>query len=133
MLSHSAPASVTLESVVPEKYLEEVRDAFDGAPLPVTLQEDLTVTRYWSDPEREVGRWVTLQPGLSPDEARAVLALPNDNLATYASPFVIPKGNTVFVDTVASQVDDVKRFGSYAVGGGFQIYVPDPNVLKPVR
>lgn len=69
---------------------------------------------------------------LSPEDARAMLALPNDNWATDTSRFVIPKGNTVFIGTVASQVDDVELFGSYAVGGGFQIYVPDPNILKPV-
>lgn len=91
------------------------------------------MTRYWSDPEHKVGRWVTLRPDLSPEDARAILALPNDNLATNSSRFVIPKGNTVFIGTVASQVDDAELFGSYALGGGFQIYIPDVSTLKPIR
>ncbi|RMD66917.1 hypothetical protein D6833_00880 [Candidatus Parcubacteria bacterium] len=129
-LSHSVPASVSLEDVVPEKYLDEIRDAFDGEPIPITLQEDLTVTRYWSDPERKVGRWVTLRPDLHPEKARSILALPNDNLATNSSRFVIPKGSTVFVGTAAPQVDK-SWAGHYATGGGLQIYIPDPAVLLP--
>jgi hypothetical protein len=130
-LSHSVPASVSLEDVVPEKYLDEIRDAFDGEPIPITLQEDLTVTRYWSDPERQVGRWVTIRPDLSPEDARALLALPKDNLATNPSQFVIRRDSTVFVGTVAPQVGK-SWAGPYAVGGGLQIYVPDLTRLVPV-
>jgi hypothetical protein len=123
ILSRSIPAPGKWTDFVKSSQVRvaEVEDAFVSAPMPLILQEDLTVYRYWSDPQRQVGRWTTLNPNLSPDEARAILALPNDNLATDLSQFVIPKGTTILVGTAASQTHKGWA-GAYAIGGGLQLY-----------
>ncbi len=131
VLSRSMPAPGEWTDFVPVKYLDEVGEAFDGNPVAVILQDDLIVYRYWSDSKKQVGHWVTTNPHLSADEARAILALPNKNWATNLTSFRIPKDTTVLIGTVAQQTGRPWA-GSYAVGGGFQIYVPDTSNLIPV-
>jgi len=97
-------------------------------PQAIKLDEPLTAYRYWSNPDLQVGHWLTLNPNLSPAEARALLALPNENLATQVTSFIIPKDVIVLIGTVAEQTTTV-GFGTYAIGGGFQIYLPDLSVL----
>jgi hypothetical protein len=56
------------------------------------------------------------------------VALPNANTATSVTQWVIPENSTIISGTVAGQTL-TPGFGSYATGGGFQIYVLDPNAL----
>ena len=102
--------------------------AFDGEGVAVKLNNTVTVYRYWSQAGREIGRWATVYSNLSPAEARALLALPDENLATHVTEFVIQKDAVVIVGKTASQTM-APWAGPYAVGGGIQIYIPDPSVL----
>jgi len=57
-----------------------------------------------------------------------MLALPNNNPATNITAFGIPKDVVIIVGKASSKI--TKNWaGPYAVGGGIQIYVPDPSVL----
>jgi hypothetical protein len=88
----------------------------------------LTAYRYWSNPASETGNWLTLNPNLTPEEARALLSLPNNNLAVNTTEFIIPEDTVIVIGDAASQVAE-EWAGSYAIGGGFQIYVPNLSVL----
>ena len=103
--------------------------AFENqSAVAVKLNDMVTVYRYWGGNSLETGAWVTVYRGLSPAQARAMLALPNKNLATNVTEFGIPKDVVIIVGKAASQVT-ADWAGPYAVGGGIQIYVPDPSVL----
>ena len=104
---------------------------FDGDPTAITLKENISVYRYWSDISGERGRWATLDPNLSPEQARALLALPNDNYASSVTQFIIPEGTTVLVGKVAEQTS-AEWSGAYALGGGIQVFIPDKSVLLSV-
>ena len=99
--------------------------------MTITLKENVNVYRYWSDTKKQRGNWTTLNPTLSPEEVRAFLALPNENYAFGVTQFIIPQGTTVLAGKVAEQQSD-DWFGAYAIGGGFQIYIPDNSVLLSV-
>ena len=115
------------EYVLP-KYQGDVLPAFENqSAVAVKLNDMVTVYRYWGG-NSETGPWVTVYRGLSPAQARAMLALPNKNLATNITEFGIPKDVVIIVGKAASQVT-ANWAGPYAVGGGIQIYVPDPSVL----
>lgn len=77
---------------------------------------------------KEIGHWVTLNPNLTPDEARKLLALPESNLAVNVTQLTIPAGTTVLFGEAAEQ-NAAEWAGLYAVGGGLQIYVPDKAVI----
>jgi RHS repeat-associated protein len=103
--------------------------AFKVEPQAIKLDQPLTAYRYWSgDPAREIGNWLTLNPNLTPEEARALLALPNNNLAINVTEFIIPNDTVILIGEAASQTAE-EWAGSYAIGGGFQIYLPDPLIL----
>jgi hypothetical protein len=110
---------------VPPKYREVVARAFEGTPQVVTLQEDLIVYRHWGGEAREKGSpWFSPKPYIRPGNARRYLALPPWNTAEKISVFRIPAGTTVIIGRVASQVES---YGSYAIGGGIQVYLPQPE------
>ena len=114
-------------SYVPEKYRAAVSSAFAGTPTVETLTEDLIVYRHWGGEAPEIGSpWFSPKPYVRPGNARRYLALPNRNTAENISAFRIPAGTTIIRGKVASQIQDT-RFGPYAVGGGTQIYVPNPE------
>jgi len=123
-----SPAPGDWSDYVAPNRIEDVEAAFKYEPQAIKLDEPLTAYRYWSNPDLQVGHWLTLNPNLSPAEARALLALPNENLATHVTSFIIPKDVIVLIGTVAEQTTTV-GFGTYAIGGGFQIYLPDLSVL----
>jgi hypothetical protein len=113
--------------LVPPRYRASVAQAFEGTPEVVTLSEDLIVYRHWGGKAPETGSpWFSPKPYARPGNARRYLALPNRNTAENVSAFRIPAGTTIIRGKVASQVQDI-RFGPYAVGGGIQIYVPNPE------
>jgi|GEM_PF-4256668 len=121
------------QDVVPPKYQASVARAFDGTPTVETLTEDIIVYRHWGNKANEVGSpWFTPQPYARAEDARRYLALPDGNSAQHVSAFRIPAGTTILRGRVASMADEVS-FGSYAVGGGTQIYLPDPRVAILTR
>ncbi|MBE0669347.1 MAG: Ig-like domain repeat protein [Anaerolineales bacterium] len=126
---HSAADDWT--KYVPEYFQDDVKSGFDGDPIAITLDENVSVYRYWSDIDAESGRWTTLNPNHSPEEARAVLALPKENYAYGVTQFVIPNNTTVLVGKVAEQTS-AEWSGAFAIGGGFQIFIPDDSVLMRV-
>jgi hypothetical protein len=131
LLQDGSPAPEHWSSYVPPELHEDILEAFDGEPMPVVVGQDSGAFRYWSDPAAERGHWLTLDPHLSPEEARAALALPAANTASQMSPFTIREGTVVLVGRAASQTSALWA-GSYALGGGLQVYVPDlASLLTP--
>jgi len=111
-------------SIIPPNYRQEIGDAFTSWSMETTSQ-DTVAYRYWSGSGDPIGRWLTTDPSMLPQEARRLLALPPNNSATTVTPIGIPRGTTIITGGVAPQ----PGFGAYATGGGFQIYVPDLSVL----
>jgi len=123
-----APALSSWLSKVPVEYQASVARSFSGTPNVETLTEDLIVYRHWGSEAGETGSpWFSPKPYVRPGNARRYLALPEYNTAENVSSFRIPAGTMIIRGKVASKVGTV-NFGSYATGGGTQIYLPDPNV-----
>jgi len=124
-------ADVPWKSVVKSKYWEIVEGAFKGEPGVVELADDLHMFRRYGGTSMPTGSpWFSLKPYAYPGNARRYLALPNTNLATNVAEFIIPRGATILIGKTAEKTMDTVRFGSYALGGGFQIYVPDPTIAR---
>jgi RHS repeat-associated protein len=118
---------------VPSRYRTTVSRSFRGEPVAEALTEDLIVYRRWSGSAVEIGSpWFSPQPYAHPGNARRYLALPQDNTAASLTAFRIPRGTVVLRRKVGTQVG-VEGFGDYALGGGTQIYLPDPSVAIPIR
>jgi hypothetical protein len=118
---------------IPSRYVTKVVPAFEGPPLVVKLTNDLTVYRYWGNLSSETGSpWYSLDPSMSPEMARAVMALPAENSAINVSKLVIPKDTIVILGETASQVGN-PIFGPYATGNGLQIYVTDISGIKLIE
>lgn len=129
---HSSRGAEWLD-YVPAKYRASVADAFSGTPNIETSTEDLVAYRYWGDGSAESGSpWFSAKPYVKPGNARRFLALPEKNSAQNMTQFVIRAGSTIIRGKAASQAG-VPGFGDYAVGGGVQIYVPEPEIAQPIR
>jgi hypothetical protein len=113
---------------VPNKYYNDVVGAFNGDATAVKLTDDIIVYRYWGEGSQETGNWVTLYSDLTPEQARSLLALPKENSATNLTQFVIKKDTVIIVGETAEKTT-ANWAGSYAIGGGLQIYVPDTSAL----
>ena len=112
--------------LVPPESREVVKGSFEGTPQVVTLQEDLIVYRRWGGGAQEEGSpWFSPEPYTCPEEARNRLALPHRNTAEHVSIFKIPAGTTIIRGKAAAQAVSDEYF--HAVGGGEQIYLPDPS------
>jgi hypothetical protein len=83
--------------------------------------ENFSAYRFTSPINQAEGHWLSFDSSLTSEQARALLALPNGNLATQVTQFIIPRGTNYIIGTVASQTS-ASWAGSYAVGGGIQIY-----------
>jgi Flp pilus assembly pilin Flp len=107
---------------VDERRWQEIADAFGPGMYAETLAQDLKVYRYYdgatSSPR---GRWLTEHLW---DDPVNDLALPGGNNAANVEVWIIPKGTPVLRGPVAP------NFGR--PGGGTQIYLPDPAVLREV-
>jgi hypothetical protein len=114
LLKKGSPALDDWKKYIPEEFHGQVISGFDGDPVTITLKENVSIYRYWSDISGERGRWTTLNPNLSPEEARSLLALPNDNYAFGVTQFIIPEGTTVLVGKVAEQTS-TEWSGAYAI------------------
>ena len=61
------------------------------------------------------------------------MALPNNNTAENLTVFKIKKGTPYIEGKVASQIDDIEDFGTYAEGGGTQIYILFEDLTKLIK
>ncbi|MFO3798119.1 MAG: hypothetical protein ACK8QZ_12745, partial [Anaerolineales bacterium] len=114
---------------VPSDHYDDVVNAFRGKKaVAMKLNDDVIVYRYWGGKSPEMGNWFTTHSDLTPEQARALLALPNNNPARNVTQFIIPKNTTILVGEAAGKAGE-EWAGSYAVGGGLQIYVPDRSIL----
>ena len=124
-------SSDALENV-PEKYRIQVSRAFQGKIKAKTYPNDRIVYRHWGGKSAETGSpWYSPKKYI-PSIARSKLSLPSGNTAENITAFKIPAGSTILEGKAASMVDEV-GFGNYAIGGGKQIYLPDPNVAIPIK
>ena len=130
----SAPMSVgNALDIIPTKYRGAVSRSFRGDPKLVELTEPLVVYRHWGGRASEVGSpWFSPKPYTKPGNAQRYLALPEGNTAQNLTRFEIPAGTQVLRGKVAGQAGEA-GFGGNAVGGGVQIYLPDPRVAIPLR
>ena len=119
--------------IVPKAYRGLVKRAFDGLPTPETLKKDLIVYRRWGGDAREFNSpWYSAKNYERAGNAKRYLALPESNSAQNVTVFKIPKGTTILRGKVKSMVG-VPGYGPDAVGGGEQIYLPDPRKAIKVR
>ena len=121
------------KTIVDKEYWDIVERAFKGDPKVIELTDNLKVFRRYGGASLATGSpWFSPQPYVRGGNARRYLALPNTNLASDVAEFIIPKGNKILVGTAASKsFDDL--FGSKAVGGGLQIYLPDPSIARRIK
>lgn len=109
-------------SGVDEQRWQEIADAFGPGMYTERLAQDLKVYRYYdgsvSSPR---GRWLTEHLW---DDPVNDLALPGGNNAANVEVWIIPKGTEVLRGPVAP------NFGR--PGGGTQLYLPDPGVLRGI-
>lgn len=109
-------------SGVDEQRWQEIADAFGPGMYTERLAQDLKVYRYYdgsvSNPR---GRWLTEHLW---DDPVNDLALPGGNNAANVEVWIIPKGTEVLRGPVAP------NFGR--PGGGTQLYLPDPGVLRGI-
>jgi hypothetical protein len=100
--------------------IQNIRETFDG---PVFARhgivgDELTITE--SSLGTGSGRFLTRgSAGATPDIRRALLALPDSNLALVESPVYLTRPQILLEGRVASQLNP--PFGPWATGGGWQI------------
>lgn len=124
---------VPWKRIVDEKYWEIVGKSFRKEPQVYELAEDLSVYRYYGGGALAEGSpWYSLRTYANPRNARRYLALPDSNLASDVASFVIPKNTRVLIGSVANKAFD-PIFGSHAVGGGLQLYLPDPGKARLLK
>lgn len=129
-ISHGELASQPWIEYIPSNFRSKVVPAFEGEEvIPLKLTQSRVAYRYWGGESEETGSpWLTVYSNLTPEQARSLLALPDGNLANHITPFLIPEDTIVLIGKAASQISQ-DWAGSYALGGGIQIYVPDLPVL----
>ena len=135
-LKHGDTLATKLDNAfdyVKPKYLDNVAGAFKGKPIAVRLNRDIKVYRRWGGISEKMGSpWFTIKPYTHPGNAKRYLALPGDSTAKQLSEFVIPADTVVLIGKVADQTK-AKHFGSHAVGGGIQIYLPNPSLARKIK
>jgi len=101
--------------------VSEIKEAFQPGAKIVKLENDTVVYRYWGGNNSvEKGEWVTTELLSDPKNQ---LSLPPSNTAEFVTSYTIPAGTEV----VAGNAAAMEKWGT--AGGGFQIYIPDINVL----
>ena len=119
--------------IVPTKYRGAVSRSFRGEPELIELSKPIIVFRHWGGKASEIGSpWFSPKPYTNPGNAQRYLALPNGNTAQKLTRFEIPAGTKILRGKVASQAGEI-GFGENVVGGGIQIYIPDPSVAVPIQ
>ena len=108
-----------IKNNVNPNFQKSVKKAFTTDAKVTVLTEDKIVYRYHGGDSGAKSYWYTPKKTTNPG---ADLALPKGNTYTQVDKLVIPKGTEVLEGTVAP------NFGQ--PGGGYQIYVPDPSVVR---
>ncbi len=117
----------------PANYLGDVRKAFVIETLKaVKLKEDILVYRYWGGEAKEKSVWYVLKPYNTKIGVKKYLALPLSSTAEHLSLFRIPKDTIILIGKVKRKVGEA-GYGPYAIGKGFQIYVPDKEIAKLIK
>jgi RHS repeat-associated protein len=107
---------------IPKETRREIIGSFRDDLQVATLDKDTPVVRYYGGVSQARGHYVTNRPVSDPKNS---LALPEGNTAERRKKWIIPKGTTVLMGTVASTSD--------RPGGGEQIYVADDGILSEKR
>lgn len=107
----------------------DVASSFKSQPVAQVLKKDTVVYHYFGARTEPTSPWVTTKQYKKSGNARRYLALPKKNAATKVSITTLPAGTTVLTGKAASMVGN-PVFGSYATGGGYQMYIPDFSSLN---
>jgi hypothetical protein len=118
---------------IPQDRLQAIREAFDGNPTLKFATEDRIFYRRWGGYAEEFSNWLSPTNYTKPGNAKRYLALPNNNSAENITVFKIRKGTPYLQGKVASQVNDMEKFGGYAVGGGDQIYLLFEDITSLIK
>jgi len=106
---------------IPAQYRKQVQESFEEGTVQLKYaDEELILYRHISQDGAEKSFWYvrTIQ---SPQNARKFYALPSANNADWVVKVKVKKGTPFIEEKVASQVGN-EGFGSYATGGGTQLY-----------
>lgn len=116
---------------VPSRYVAIVQNAFIGEVKALKLRSDMIVHRRHSKREGYEIRspWYSRQEYKTLTKARKHLATPISNPANKVSTYLIPSGSIILVGKVAPQIGK-KGYSSNATGGGEQIYVTNPQLVR---
>jgi hypothetical protein len=104
---------------MPEKYWSDTLRGFNPGSRVEVTSADQSVTRYAATPETLRGRWLTETPVSNPV---AELALPPSNTALISKQWILPADTPVLRGTC--------RPLNGQPGGGSQIFIIDPSVLR---
>jgi hypothetical protein len=107
------------QTFAPRQYWSATMRGFDPDSHVEILPTDLTAVRYYSDPTKARGMWLTETPVADPERE---LALGGDNTALDHKVWVIPAGTLVLRGICAPL--------NGQPGGGSQIFLPDPKMLR---
>ena len=116
----AAARAFLIEANTPAKYIDETLRGFATGTRVETLKSDVHGFRYHGSMETARGRWVTEEPVNVP--IRELALNRKDNPATHMTEWIVPSGTKVIRGPVGP------LFGQ--PGGGSQIFVPDPSVLR---
>ena len=115
---------------IPDNFVNKIQDAFDGVPSVVKYAtKDMELYRHVSIDGKEISYWFS-RTMESPEDARRLLALPKTNTAEYIVKVKVKEGTPYIEGKVASQVHDMTDFGTYATGGGNQLYFLNEHLLE---
>ncbi|MCL2862080.1 MAG: TNT domain-containing protein, partial [Firmicutes bacterium] len=110
-----------LDANVLQQFHERIWKAFGSDIRVAKVKRGTSVNRYWDNGGAEISYWVTPHKYSNPVSS---LALPPGSSASNMSVLTFQKSTTVLKGTVAP------NFGHS--GGGFQIYVADLTIIKPL-
>jgi len=118
-----------------ETQAESTLASYDSATRPVSvvrLTGSAAVLRNWSGTST-VGRWFAPSAGgdlPSPEQARAVYALPAGNLGIDVTLHLVSPG-TALIRGVCADMTSQQGYGPWATGGGEQLFGPMVSTYPP--
>ena len=119
---------------IPDVYLPGVKVGFPNGQATLKYSDgEMIFYRRWGEGAEKTGKWLSPTKYEKPGNAKRYLALPNNNSAENLTAFKIEKGTPYIEGKVASQIDDLETFGSYAEGGGTQIYILHEDLDKLIE
>jgi hypothetical protein len=118
---------------IPEKYRERIKNDFTNQQIIFKIATGEEVFyRRWGGTAVEKGQWLSAI-SYSKEDSKILLALPNTNSAQNISTFRLKPG-TVYIEGLASsKAYDLQNFGTYALGGGNQIYILREDLVNLIK